>query len=97
MMNDRILVELNDLRQAHKQIGQLAELLERNEQYVQQQLARLQDWVGISADEMKQRLSKFQSELVMRRRLLTERQQELLRYIQDMERADQSAASVRWM
>jgi len=97
MMNDRILVELNDLRQAHKQIGQLAELLERNEQYVQQQLARLQDWVGISADEMKQRLSKFQSELVMRRRLLTERQQELLRYIRDMERADQSAASVRWM
>ncbi|MCM3288752.1 hypothetical protein M3661_01220 [Paenibacillus sp. MER 180] len=96
-MNDRILVELNDLRQAHKQIGQLAELLERNEQYVQQQLARLQDWVGISADEMKQRLSKFQSELVMRRRLLTERQQELLRYIRDMERADQSAASVRWM
>ncbi|GAV12602.1 hypothetical protein [Paenibacillus sp. NAIST15-1] len=96
-MNDRILVELNDLRQAHKQIGQLAELLERNEQYVQQQLARLQDWVGISADEMKQRLSKFQSELVMRRRLLTERQQELFRYIQDMERADQSAASVRWM
>ncbi|SYX86686.1 conserved protein of unknown function [Paenibacillus alvei] len=97
MMNDRILVELNDLRQAHKQIGQLAELLERNEQYVQQQLARLQDWVGISADEMKQRLSKFQSELVMRRRFLTERQQELLRYIQDMERVDQSAASARWM
>ncbi|WP_138188540.1 hypothetical protein [Paenibacillus alvei] len=96
-MNDRILVELNDLRQAHKQIGQLAELLERNEQYVQQQLARLQDWVGISADEMKQRLSKFQSELVMRRRFLTERQQELLRYIQDMERVDQSAASARWM
>lgn len=97
MMNDRILVELNDLRQAHQQMGQLAQLLERNEQYVQQQLARLQDWVGVSADEMKQRLSKFQSELIMRKRLLTERQQELLRYIQDMERADQSAASARWI
>lgn len=97
MMNDRILVELNDLRQAHQQIGQLAQLLERNEQYVQQQLARLQDWVGISADEMKLRLSKFQSELGMRKRFLIERQKELLRYIQDMEQADQYAASVRWM
>ncbi|WP_232698238.1 hypothetical protein [Brevibacillus daliensis] len=85
----RIRLELAELYQALSEITQLIGQLRNNERHVATQNARLEDWHGLSANELRLKMNSFFSELKTRISRLEVLREELIAYIQMMERLDQ--------
>lgn len=58
-MNGQLLVELNDLRTAERELSQLLVRLQADEQEARALYKRLEDWKGQSADHVRQQIEAF--------------------------------------
>ncbi|UOK64074.1 hypothetical protein MT997_05645 [Paenibacillus sp. OVF10] len=58
-MGGQLLVELNDLRIAEKELTQLLARLQADEQEARALYSRLNDWKGQSADYTRQQIEEF--------------------------------------
>ncbi|MEF2968549.1 hypothetical protein V3851_22260 [Paenibacillus sp. M1] len=89
-MTGRILVELEDLKNAENKLNQVIHKLEQDEIYLKTVYGRLYGWKGEAAGEMRSRMSSFFSELSVWGERLEERRDELTRYIDKMRQLDES-------
>ncbi|MEN1989720.1 hypothetical protein [Paenibacillus hubeiensis] len=89
-MNGQLLVELNDLRTAERELSQLLVRLQADEQEARALYKRLEDWKGQSADHVRQQIEAFFAGLSSRIRSIEEQKRSLLQYIEAMIQTDQS-------
>ncbi|WP_106766470.1 hypothetical protein [Paenibacillus faecalis] len=87
-MNGEILVELDDLLGAERELTDLLTRLRADEQEARSLYARLQNWKGHSANVLKNQIETFFED--MSRRIIEIEQQklELVRYVQLMRQVD---------
>ena len=87
-MNGEILVELDDLLRAERELTDLLTRLHKDEQEARSLYARLQDWKGHSANVLKKQIENFFED--MSRKIIDIEQQkiELIRYVQHMRQVD---------
>jgi len=85
----QLLVELNDLRIAEKELTQLLARLQADEQEARALYSRLNDWKGQSADYTRQQIEEFFAGLSKRIQSIEMQKKSLLQYIEIMIQTDQ--------
>ncbi|CAI6083726.1 hypothetical protein PAECIP112173_04038 [Paenibacillus sp. JJ-100] len=88
-MSGQLLVELNDLRIAEKELSQLLVRLQADEQEARALYARLNDWKGQSADYTREQIEAFFAGLSSRIQSIEQQKQTLIQYIEIMIQTDQ--------
>lgn len=89
-MNQEILLELDDLLQAERELSRLLALIRQDEQEAKVMYARLADWKGQSASVLRDQIEAFFSEISRRIHDLEQQKSELIRYVQHMKQVDGS-------
>ncbi len=87
----RISVELEDLRKAVQQCDRIKQRLQYQEQLMRSMYNRLHDWRGESAVKLAAKMEAFQQGATQRTEELDTHREQLLRYIEHMERVDLSS------
>ncbi|NMO95576.1 hypothetical protein [Paenibacillus lemnae] len=87
-MNSEILLELNELLQAERELTALLSKLRADEQEARVMYSRLQDWRGQSANVLRDQIELFFSELSRRIHQIELEKMELVRYVQHMRQVD---------
>lgn len=88
-MSGQLLVELNDLRIAEKELSQLLVRLQADEQEARVLYRRLNDWKGESANYTRQQIEEFFAGLAKRIQSIEMQKQSLKQYIEIMIQTDQ--------
>ncbi|MCJ8014035.1 hypothetical protein MUG84_20100 [Paenibacillus sp. KQZ6P-2] len=88
-MNGEILVELDDLLQAERELSWLLGRIQADEQEARSLYQRLDDWTGLSAGVTRELVEAFFSGLAGRVRSIEQQKAELIRYVELMKQADQ--------
>lgn len=89
-MSQEILLELDDLLQAERELSRLLALFRQDEQEARAMYARLSDWRGQSANVLRDQIELFFSEMSRRIHELELQKTELIRYVQHMKQVDGS-------
>jgi len=89
-MSQEILLELDDLLQAERELSRLLALFRQDEQEARAMYARLSDWRGQSANVLRDQIELFFSEMSRRIHELEQQKAELIRYVQHMKQVDSS-------
>ncbi|CAM3408204.1 MULTISPECIES: hypothetical protein [Paenibacillus] len=89
-MSQEILLELDDLLQAERELSRLLALFRQDEQEARAMYARLSDWRGQSANVLRDQIELFFSEMSRRIHELELQKAELIRYVQHMKQVDGS-------
>ncbi|BFH60800.1 hypothetical protein [Paenibacillus azoreducens] len=84
-----ILVELNDLEQAERELGWLLARIQADEQEARNLYGRLSEWTGQSANATRGYVEAFFSGLAGRVHTIEQQKAELIRYVQVMKQTDQ--------
>lgn len=87
-MNGEILVELDDLLRAERELSGLLASLRADEQEARTLYARLQDWKGHSANVLKNQIEAFFEDMSRRINDIEQQKAELVRYVQHMRQVD---------
>lgn len=87
-MSQEILLELDDLLQAERELTGLLAALRSDEQEARVMYARLQDWKGQSANVLKDQIEVFFMEMSRRIREIEEQKSALVQYVQYMKQVD---------
>lgn len=90
-MNGEILLELNDLLQAERELSALLAGLRADEQEARALYARLHDWKGLSANVLRDQIEFFFTEISRRIHDIEQQKLELIRYVQYMKQVDMSS------
>ncbi|KKO53660.1 hypothetical protein [Paenibacillus sp. DMB20] len=90
-MNGEILVELDDLLQAERELSALLGGLRADEQEARVLYSRLQDWKGHSANVLRDQIEIFFVEMSRRIHEIELQKMELVRYVQYMKQVDMSS------
>ncbi|WP_440115646.1 hypothetical protein [Paenibacillus sp. QZ-Y1] len=88
-MGGQLLVELDDLRIAEKQLTQLLARLQADEQEARALYGRLNDWKGQSADHTREQVEAFFAGLSSRIHSIEQQKKSLLQYIEVMIQTDE--------
>ncbi|MEC0126051.1 hypothetical protein [Paenibacillus pabuli] len=88
-MSGQLLVELNDLRIAEKELTQLLARLQADEQEARMLYGRLNDWKGQSADYTREQIESFFAGLSGRIQSIEQQKKSLLQYIEVMIQTDE--------
>lgn len=89
-MGGKLLVELDDLRRAEKELTLLLERLRADEIEAKSLYKRLEDWKGNAANATREQIEAFFSGLSQRIQSIELQKQSLLQYIEAMVQADQA-------
>lgn len=89
-MRGRIHVEIEELRRAESELTSLISKLHHDQAEIKNMYGRIQDWTGISADRLRERISQLFSELATSINRFEGRRNELAAYIRLMEETDRS-------
>lgn len=87
-MSREILLELDDLLQAERELSGLLAAIRTDEQEARVMYARLQDWKGQSANVLRDQIETFFMEMSRRIRDIEEQKQALIQYVQYMKQVD---------
>ncbi|GIP06168.1 hypothetical protein JNUCC32_20995 [Paenibacillus sp. JNUCC32] len=87
-MSREILLELDDLLQAERELTGLLAALRSDEQEARVMYARLQDWKGQSANVLRDQIEVFFMEMSRRIREIEEQKSALVQYVQYMKQVD---------
>lgn len=87
-MNREILLDLNDLLQAERELTGLLAAIQADEREARMLYARLQDWKGQSANMLRDQIEVFFTEIARRTREIEEQKRMLVHYVQEMKRVD---------
>ncbi|ACX63159.1 hypothetical protein [Paenibacillus sp. Y412MC10] len=87
-MSREILLELDDLLQAERELTGLLAALRSDEQEARVMYARLQDWKGQSANVLRDQIEVFFMEISRRIREIEEQKSALVQYVQYMKQVD---------
>ncbi|EGG32787.1 hypothetical protein [Paenibacillus sp. HGF5] len=87
-MSREILLELDDLLQAERELTGLLAALRADEQEARGMYARLQDWKGQSANVLRDQIEVFFMEMSRRIREIEEQKSALVQYVQYMKQVD---------
>ncbi|MEC0241901.1 hypothetical protein P4H66_18970 [Paenibacillus dokdonensis] len=87
-MNGEILVELDDLLQAERELSWLLGRIQSDEQEARGLYHRLDDWNGQSANVTRGLVETFFSGLANRVHSIEQQKAELIRYVQLMKQTD---------
>lgn len=87
-MSQEILLELDDLLQAERELTGLLAALRSDEQEARVMYARLQDWKGQSANVLRDQIEVFFIEMSRRIREIEEQKSALVQYVQYMKQVD---------
>lgn len=87
----KISLELEDLKRAVQQCQQLRQRLQAQEQQVNSIYSRLQDWKGMSADELSRQMEAFLKGSAVHMQEIQAHQEQLERYIRNMEELDRQS------
>lgn len=87
-MSREILLELDDLLQAERELTGLLAALRSDEQEARAMYARLQDWKGQSANVLRDQIEVFFMEMSRRIREIEEQKSALVQYVQYMKQVD---------
>ncbi len=87
-MNGEILVELDDLLQAERELSWLLARIQSDEQEARSLYQRLDDWAGQSANVTRDYVETFFTGLSGRIRSIEQQKAELIRYVQVMKQTD---------
>ncbi|SEM32352.1 hypothetical protein SAMN04488688_111154 [Paenibacillus sp. cl141a] len=87
-MSREILLELDDLLQAERELTGLLAALRPDEQEARVMYARLQDWKGQSANVLRDQIEVFFMEMSRRIREIEEQKSALVQYVQYMKQVD---------
>ena len=87
-MNGEILVELEDLLRAERELTVLLVGLRADEQEARTLYARLQDWKGHSANVLRNQIEIFFEDMSRRIYEIEQQKMELVRYVQHMRQVD---------
>ncbi|AYB46412.1 hypothetical protein V4V36_26130 [Paenibacillus lautus] len=87
-MSQEILLELDDLLQAERELTGLLAALRSDEQEARVMYARLQDWKGQSANVLRDQIEVFFMEMSRRIREIEEQKSALVQYVQYMKQVD---------
>ncbi|MFM9281302.1 hypothetical protein [Paenibacillus jiagnxiensis] len=88
-MSGKLLVELDDLRRAERELTRLLEGLRADEIEAKSLYKRLEDWKGNGANTTREQIEAFFSGLSQRIQSIELQKQSLLQYIEAMVQADQ--------
>lgn len=87
-MSREILLELDDLLQAERELTGLLAALQTDEQEARVMYARLHDWKGQSANVLRDQIEFFFMEMSRRIREIEEQKSALVQYVQYMKQVD---------
>lgn len=87
-MSREILLELDDLLQAERELSGLLAAIRTDEQEARVMYARLQDWKGQSANVLRDQIETFFMEMSRRIRDIEEQKHALIQYVQYMKQVD---------
>lgn len=87
-MSREILLELDDLLQAERELSGLLAAIRADEQEARGMYARLQDWKGQSANVLRDQIETFFVEMSRRIRDIEEQKHALIQYVQYMKQVD---------
>ncbi|GAB6928733.1 hypothetical protein JCM10914A_27160 [Paenibacillus sp. JCM 10914] len=87
-MRQEILLELDDLLLAERELSGLLAAIHADEQEARVMYARLQDWKGQSANVLRDQIEVFFMEISRRIREIEEQKSSLLAYVQYMKQVD---------
>lgn len=87
-MNGEILLELNDLMQAERELSGLLAGMRADVQEARALYARLHDWKGHSANVVRNQIEAFFEEMTRRIYEIEQQKMELVRYVQHMRQVD---------
>lgn len=87
-MRGRIHVEIEDLRRAEAQLTSLINKLKHDQTEIKNMYGRVQDWTGVSADRLRERINQLFTELATSINRFEGRRNELAFYIRLMEQTD---------
>ncbi|WP_106766504.1 hypothetical protein [Paenibacillus faecalis] len=87
-MNGEILLELNDLQQAERELSNLLVTIRADVQEAKALYNRLHDWKGHSANVLRNRIETFFEDMSRKIQEIEQQKAELLRYIQHMKQID---------
>ncbi|NWL90490.1 MULTISPECIES: hypothetical protein [unclassified Paenibacillus] len=85
----KILVEIDDLRQAKNQLDQVIHKLNQDEAYLKTVYGRLFGWKGVAGEEMRKRMNIFFNDLSKWNDRFEGRRDELVKYIDRMKQVDE--------
>ncbi|ANA80905.1 hypothetical protein PVOR_06600 [Paenibacillus vortex V453] len=87
-MSREILLELDDLLQAERELSGLLAAIQADEQEAKVMYARLQDWKGQSAHVLREQIEAFFLEMSRRIKDIEEHKSNLTQYVQYMKQVD---------
>ncbi|MEK3732120.1 MULTISPECIES: hypothetical protein [unclassified Paenibacillus] len=87
-MNREILLELDDLLQAERELTGLLAAIQADEREARMLYARLQDWKGQSALLLRDEIEVFFTEIARRIQDIEQQKRVLVQYVQEMKRVD---------
>ncbi|PAD75525.1 hypothetical protein [Paenibacillus campinasensis] len=87
-MNREILLELDDLLQAERELTGLLAAIQTDEREARMLYARLQDWKGQSALLLRDEIEVFFTEIARRIQDIEQQKRVLVQYVQEMKRVD---------
>lgn len=87
-MSREILLELDELLQAERELSGLLAAIRADEQEARVMYARLQDWKGQSANVLRDQIETFFMEMSRRIRDIEEQKHALIQYVQYMKQVD---------
>ncbi|MGG1876363.1 hypothetical protein ABDI30_02045 [Paenibacillus cisolokensis] len=87
-MNREILLELDDLLLAERELTGLLAAIQADEREARMLYARLQDWKGQSALMLRDEIEVFFTEIARRIQEIEQQKRVLVQYVQEMKRVD---------
>ncbi|MUG68158.1 hypothetical protein GNP94_19425 [Paenibacillus campinasensis] len=87
-MNREILLELDDLLLAERELTGLLAAIQADEREARMLYARLQDWKGQSALLLRDEIEVFFTEIARRIQDIEQQKRVLVQYVQEMKRVD---------